>query len=189
MNRLQNILAGSAVLFALCGGAYAAVRSTPVTVVNSEAEPVPVVTEDERNIRTPFAVRVTTPFGMFRGIPTSDRVAGDDFTVPAGQILVVEHISLRATMANEDEIGYVEARFASDSESVTHYLPVQTDTRSLPASSTQKIVSQGWQIRFFADPGSEIILNLNSIAGSPGGVAIYSLSGYLVPNDSPGLGR
>ena len=73
-------------------------------------------------------------------------------------------------------------------ETISHVFPIATEQAFLPVGSTQKIESYAWSARLYADPGSEVILNLNSIEGSPGGVAAYTISGYLVPAGSPGLG-
>ena len=187
--RTTPLLAAAAIALLVIAAPAHAQRSTPVTVVNTDAAPVPVETDTERNVRTPFAVGVNVAIGTFRGIPTSDRVAGDDFTVPAGQILVVEHISLRATTATADQVAFVEVRFTSDGTSTNHNLPVSTDLASLPVGSTQKITSYGWPIKFYADGGSDVVLNLNSTDGSPGGAAGYRVSGYLVPASSATLGH
>lgn len=190
MDKARMSFTAMLALLAFNVATHAATRSTPVTVVNSDAEPIPVVTEDERSARTPFSQGVSVSFGTFRGISTSDRVAGDDFEVPPDHILVLEHISLRATMAIGDDIGYAEVSFTSNGDSDTHYLPVRTDIRALPLTGgNQKVVSQGWPIRLYADPGSDVVLNLNSTVGSPGGSVRYTVSGYLVPDVSPGLGR
>lgn len=164
------------------------VQSQLGVIQSSLAGPLAVTTETEANARTPFAVRVSVAFGFFRDIATSDRVAGDDFTVPAGSILVIEQITLRTTMANADDVGFVEARVPTNGATISHVLPVRTDIRSLPAGSTQKIENRSWLVKFYADPGSEVVLNLNSIVGSPGGAAVYTVSGYLVPAVSPTLG-
>ena len=142
----------------------------------------------EANARTPFAERVNVAFGLFNGIPTSDRVAGDTFTVPAGSILVIEQITLRATMAAADDIGFVEARVATNGATISHVLPVRTDLRALPVGTSQKIENRSWLVKFYADPGSGVVLNLNSIVGSPSGAVAYTVSGYLVPAVSPTLG-
>jgi hypothetical protein len=164
------------------------VQSQLGAIQSSLAGPLAVTTATETNARTPFAVRFTVPFGSFRGIPTSDRVAGDTFDVPAGSILVIEQITLRATTANTDDVGFVEVRVATDGTTNSHTLPVRSDVRSLPAGTTQKIEGQSWSVKFYADPGSAVLLNLNSIAGSPSGSAAYTVSGYLVPAVSPTLG-
>ena len=171
-----------AVLLAAClvPSAALAQRSTPVTVINDASNPVPVITDQE--------LRMAVAYGQFRGIPTSDRVAGDDFIVPAGATLVIERLTLRSTMALADQVGFVEARVTTSGDTISHVFPVATDQASLPAGSTQKIASYAWSTRLYADPGSEVLLNLNSIEGSPGGVVVYTLSGYLVPAGSPGLG-
>jgi len=187
--RLQPILTAAAVVLLALPAPGHAQRSTPVTVVNTDGAPVPVETDAERNTRTPFAVGVNTPFGNFRGIPTSSRVAGDDFTVPAGQILVVEYISLRATTSTADQVGFVEVRFESDGNSTGHSLPVSADLVALPIGTTQKIVNYAWPVKFYADGGSDVVLNLNSTVGSPDGSAQYRVSGYLVPAGSATLGQ
>jgi hypothetical protein len=101
---------------------------------------------------------------------------------------VIEQITLRATMANTDEVGFVEARVPTNGTNISHALPVQSDLISLPVGSTQKIENRSWLVKLYADPGSEVVLNLNSIDGSPSGNAIYTVSGYLLPAVSPTLG-
>lgn len=88
------------VLFAIglaCAGANAAVRSTPVTVVNSESEPVPMQ-----------AVGMT-------GIPVQAReilviAAGDSsgsidlVDVPAGRLLIVDYLTITVDSRAEDRV-------------------------------------------------------------------------------------
>lgn len=150
--------------------------------------PLTVTTQTELNGRSAFSARISVPFGEFRDIPTSDRVAGDDFAVPVGSVLVIEHITLRATTATADQVGFVEARVATNGTTISHVLPVALDQASLPVGSAQKIDTYGWPVKLYADGGSEVVLNLNSTVGSPGGAAVYTVSGYLVPAASPTLG-
>ena len=164
-------------------------RSTPVTVINDVANPIPVVTERELSPRTGFAHGFAVAFGQFTGIPTADRVAGDVFTAPADATLVLEQMTLSATTTETDQVGFVEIRFVSGGNSVRHSLPVPADVVSLPVPGSRKITNYSWPISVIADPGSEIILNLNSISGSPGGSARYTVSGYSVPAGSPSLRR
>lgn len=171
----------------VCPSAFAQ-RSTPVTVVNDDSNPIPVVTDNDLSQREGFAERVTAAFGTFRGIPTSDRVAGTDFLTPADATLVIEYMTLRATQDNADQIGFVEIRATSRGTTISHSLPVASDLVSLPAGSSQKITNYAWPLKIYVDPGTDVILNLNSIAGSAGGSAAYTVSGYLVPVGSPSLG-
>lgn len=164
------------------------VQSQLGVIQSTLSAPLTVTTATEANARTPFAARIAVAFGTFKGIPTSDRVAGDFFEVPFGSILVIEQITLRATTADADDVAFVEARVATNGTNFSHALPVRSDLRSLPVGSTQKIVNQSWSVKFYADPGSEVVLNLNSIVGSPSGAVAYTVSGYLVPAVSPTLG-
>ncbi len=169
-------------------GAWAQ-RSTPVTVVNGAGNPVPVQSEQDLYPRTGFAERVTAAFGTFKGIPTSDRVAGGAFVSPADATLVLEQMSLRATQLNADQVAFVEIRFTSGGTTVSHSLLVPTNVVALPAGGTQKITNYSWPLAVIVDPGTEVTLNLNSTTGSSGGSAQYVVSGYRVPTGSPGLGR
>ena len=101
---------------------------------------------------------------------------------------MIEQITLRATIANADDLGFVEARVSTDGQAVSHNLPVRTDLRSLPVGASQKIENHSWLVKLYADPGSAVVLNLNSIVGSPSGNAAYTVSGYMVPAVSPTLG-
>ncbi|MCB1888695.1 MAG: hypothetical protein KDH20_13900 [Rhodocyclaceae bacterium] len=175
-------------LILVASGAWAQ-RSTPVTVVNGAANPVPVLSAQDLYPRTGFATRVSVAFGLFKGIPTSDRVAGDAFVSPADATLVLEQMSLRATQANDDQVAFVEIRFTSGGQSVSHSLMVPTGLATLPAGGTQKITNYTWPLAVIVDPGTEVTLNLNSTTGSSTGSAQYVVSGYLVPAGSPGLGR
>ena len=138
-----------------------------------------------------FATSVVSAFGNFRGIPTADTVAGEDFTVPAGQILVIEHVSLRATIDNADQVGFMRVFFDADGVGGTDelVLAVRTDLAFLPIGTTRKLVTYDWPVTIFAAPETDVVLNLNSTAGSSTGAAEWVVTGYLVPTTGAGLGR
>ena len=52
-----------------------------------------------------------------------------------------------------------------------------------------KIVNYGWPVEFCAGGSSNVVLNLNSTVGRPGGAAQYRVSGHLVPASSATLGQ
>ena len=194
--KMQTIAAsalalGVAILVGMLPASAPAQRSTPVTVINTDANPVPVETGADRNTRTPFSTSVTSAFGNFRGIATADTVAGEDFTVPAGQILVIEHVSLRATIDNADQVGFMRVFFDADGVGGDDelVLGLRTDLASLPIGATRKLVTYDWPVTIYAAPESEVVMNLNSIAGSSTGAAEWVVSGYLVPATGSGLGR
>lgn len=167
------------VLFALglvCSGATAAVRSTPVTVVNSESQPVPV-----------------QPAGM-TGIPVQTREimvipAGDSndtidlFDVPAGSLLIVDYLTVTVDSRAEEQ-GYLLLLSTLDGTEVGHNLgPMPPSVYTGLGSGQTQFLQRSLSI--YSD--SLVRFSFSRGTGLDGERAILqiSISGRLVPDPNP----
>ncbi len=204
MARLSLILvaAGFAAI-ALMPAAAAPRASTDkdVRVINTPAEPVPVVgnvgvvgtptvglspSANTVNIAmptSPLPVQVTEvaprqPVQVFKHVePLPFDLEQPIYTVPAGKRLVVEYVSTYMVIP----VG--SGAFANITTEVggttaRHYLPM-TEQTTYDAGTTE--VSVGQQLtRLYADPGTTVVYEVHRNTGSLNTETEISFSGYLV---------
>jgi hypothetical protein len=118
-----------------------------------------------------------------------------NFMVPKDSRLVIENISARIECPIDQEIIYITIgarvfnKATGQPEVVGHsiYVPKTGSTKDGVAT-----YSGGQQVRIYADPGTtvDIVVTKNSMhcpTLPPSIVTIVSISGYLLPPDSPSL--
>ena len=164
MARAREVFTVLFVLSAFCASSYAATRSTPVTVVNTDSEPVPVTL-----VETPIPVNACATLNPFSG--------GQQliYSVPSDMTLAIEYstIDLLDTLEDGDfvqvniktTVGGLEGRFFAG--------------KVLGSEFT--FGRDGRVLKVYADPGTDVVGGVG-IRGYLGDVEIC-LSGRLSPVD------
>lgn len=184
------ILVGSLVLSGTLVGHSQGQGFAPVKVVNTSAEPVPVTGAVGLALgNEPIPVQVVDDFAARN--PFSRTFVRDfdfgsaglrlEIEVPEGKRLVIEHVSVRATLPVGQKIRITLGTL------VTAYDFVATtvgtfpffDSHSNPVEQDVLVASE--QVRLYADRDVVFELDRNNAFGE--GKAIMSISGYLV--DAP----
>jgi hypothetical protein len=157
-------------------------NSPSVTVGNPASAPVPVVLVNGDELfltREPFQFSGTL-------VNQTGESAGTYFYVPDDKRLVIEYVSMSAHLQPSQEVWEfaVETRLTGQI-GVNHAVPVFKQ-----ATSTAAFYSAGQQVRLYGDPGTTVFLKIYVTNASPGNYYLFqpSVSGYLVPIESRGLG-
>ena len=151
------------------GRATAAAGSAPVTIVNT---PVPITGTVAFVPSEPFAAKGTDT--------TQDELfASDKFVVPAGKRLIVETVTLRASVPAGDTASCgVTAAAAAGSGVVTHYFvmtPQGGDT--LPS---REIFASTAPVRLYFGPEDSLVWFCFRSNGTGFISLVWSISGYVV---------
>lgn len=152
-------------LFASSASAGNSPAPTQVVVTNGPAQPVPIaglIKDSDAPARKSFQ-------SVFIRVNSNER--GSVVSVPAGQRFVAEHVSGQCVGGSGQIDNYVNI-FAEDPS--TNYTVGQ---EFLPGGMLNGTVSE--PIRFYADPGMNVILWFADFGGS-GGHCEVSVSGYFV---------
>ncbi len=163
MNRMQVLFGGLFVLCSVCGSTYAATRSTPVTVVNTGAEPVPVTVLD-----TP------APEPMHHNLADEST-----YTVPPDRHLIIKYVSGWFSMTEGFDILRFDIRTtAPDGTTIaTNFLPVSSPA---PGGSTLDYFTLSQETYIYAPAGS--LVSRTTLTSNPL-LDIHNLviTGELVP--------
>ncbi len=164
MDKERMKITGLLALLALSVSPYAAARSTPVTVVNGDDEPVPVTSLD-----------TSTPINA---CATLRQFAGPDqliYSVPSDMALTIEYSSIDAVDSLDDgnfiqiqiktTVGGVEGEFLAGKISGSEFT----------------FARDGRVLKVYADPDTDVVGGIGS-RGIVGDVEIC-LSGRLSPVD------
>ena len=135
-----------------------------VNVVNTEAAPVPVL--HVSNLATQSFQRVLTS-------------TNDEFAVPAGKLLVIEHVSGYASNATASTCTFVDVRVRTTTQGQTashYFVPTPTAT-----TGGVPVFAFSQEARLYADSGTAVGLNYGKDGGTPCSPFLtVTISGHLV---------
>lgn len=153
-----------------------------VRVINSSAEPVPVVGEVTVASLPAVELDTTTPLQVF----DVDNPAFQPFqihfplgtdspqlTVPAGKRLVIEHVTGNAFSSGD--VFWMAVLTTAGGEFASHLFPM---TKVGVAPSGNNVYVASAQTRIYADPGTNVSIQPDAIG--PPSQRFSSISGYLV---------
>jgi hypothetical protein len=170
----------------LAGSALAAQPSTPVVVTNPAGQPVPTAAQGTTTVSgsvsitgTPTVNVASVPIVQAQDLDSPARhrwstnldETHTSYTVPAGQVLTVEYVSLDCSISSSTPPSpwWVEGLFTN---TLSFYLP------PVPYSSSfggQDIYEGAAPVRLYYGPGTAI----SALHGST--FCAINLSGYLIP--------
>lgn len=156
--------------------------TTNVHVQNDSTTPV-VVQDVSTPRRTPFQAQPAFPAVPFIG----DNPVLESIKVPAGQRLVIEHVSARAVLPFQGQSPVVYFSISTTVAGVTvdHSLNVPQNficTACASPGGSLNVVSQ--ETKFYADAGTTVQLAAQAVGGSAEAIDIkFAISGYL--EDAP----
>jgi hypothetical protein len=142
--------------------------------------------------RQVFSLRLVRDFAGF----------GLDYTVPADRVLVIESISVSAWIAANLEHDYARLRIRpgnlAPGTPINEDLEVpilltaagRVDFTAFPNTGRVDFRTGVGSLttRLYARPGREVLLSIPSVTGWPDEASgVISVSGYLLPSDSPSL--
>jgi hypothetical protein len=151
---------------------YAGNANDEITIANSSHKPVPVTTPFARKPLVLAGVQVLSRAGSI-GI----------FHVPEGKIFVIETVSGTLLIPPSSEARFSVGLFAREN----HPGPIDINVRLSKAIflQTTQAFSGTENIRLYAEPGADVYVGYEQT--DTGGQMAYTVSGYLVPSDSPSL--
>lgn len=155
----------------------ATIIGTPgVTIQNAPDQPIPVSVDPYP--RTPFQIAIRMQF------PTNGYDVSGSFSVPSGMRLVIETVSIRGGLAASEQLTHWGITVAAGA-ACTHALNMPS-SMTLPDLNT-RMYSSNDLVRLYADPGTQVSMQLSRFpaVGSPGFFGF--VSGYLVPIGSASL--
>jgi hypothetical protein len=130
------------------------------------------------------------PFQFFgaEDFVTGSLASQDQFDVPSGKRLVIEHVSANLEFPIDQELTSTVVNTTVNEVEVPHQF-------AIPFASTfedrLRVHTGGQQVRLYADPGTTVIVlanrNSDSCPQTPCGSMRIFISGYLLPVDSPSL--
>jgi hypothetical protein len=176
------ILVGSLVLSGTLVGHSQGQGFASVKVVNTSAEPVPVTGAGGQ----PIPVQVVDDFAAKTPFRDGHIAVFDDgspgeavfFDVTEGKRLVIEHVSVSATLPIGQKIA-MELVIPVGLLSGIPYSFVVTTVGTFPiAGSNKDMLVASQQVRLYADVGFNVNLKRNNSSGT--GSAVVSISGHLV---------
>jgi len=156
----------------------ATIVGTPgVTIQNGPSEPIPVTVDPYP--RTPFQIAISLQF------PENAQQVSGSFSVPSGMRLVVETVSIRGGLAADQQLTQWSISVAAGAV-CTHALSLPP-TAAVLADLNVKLYSSNNLVRLYADPGTQVSMQISRYPaiGNPGFFGF--VSGYLVPVGSPSL--
>ena len=126
-----------------------------------------------------------------------------DYEVPVGMILVIEHVSIMASINTAERSGRVSL-YVSDPEGVANGTPANHQSHFFRAEATGEmsasLTSEGWVdtykavanqlTRIYLEEGYGFTVIIPSITGKGNigdGAGTVQVTGYLIPSDSPTL--
>jgi hypothetical protein len=198
--RLAASVAAVALLLAafLSGGSPARSQDepSPVTIFNT---PLPVTATKEAPVAVeladptaplpvsgaggaPVSVLVS-PDGPFQfqgtaGIPAGEPRITDSFDVPVGSLLVIEYVTVRGYVPDGQKVRSL-LRVTTDGVDASHSLVDYAQGDMI--GSGKDTFSASHLVRFYADPGSTVLIRVDRSANNGLGGFWWTISGYLVP--------
>ena len=181
---------GVAVLIVCVAGAAAAPPDRDVVVVNTPAQPVPVVA----TITGPVTAAITPskePFQQDVSVLVDAGVLSNtvSFAVPSGKRLVLEYVSGN-TRVDDQELVRVNILTTAGGVSATHTLAPIVFHRPFEAPThADFIVTYGQTVRIYADPGTQVSVMATRSENAEITATFFqlALSGYMVNcGTSPG---
>jgi hypothetical protein len=151
---------------------YAGKTIDEVTIANPSHKPVPIT--------TPFPRKPL----VLAGVEALARAASIGiFHVPEGKIFVIETVSGTLLIPPSSEARFSVGIFAREN----HPGPIDINVRLSKAIflQTTQAFSGTENIRLYAEPGTDVYVGYEQT--DTGGQMVYTVSGYLVPSDSPSL--
>ena len=164
MNRVKRFSCGLLLSIVFAANAFAAPRSTPVAVVNTDSEPVPVTV-----VERPTAINVCATLGPFSG-PRQPI-----YNVPADVMWMIEYASIDPVDTME------EGHFVQVSIKTTAGGEEGTFVAGKVSGSEFTFGRDGRALKVYAEPATEVVGSVG-IRGYLGDVEIC-LSGRLIPAD------
>ncbi len=164
-------------------GALAAPPPKEVIVVNTSAEPVPVVGTLSGAVTAAIAPS-KEPFQQDVSVLVDAGALSNtaSFLVPLGKRLVLEYASGN-TRVDDKELVRVNVATTAGGSSVTHTLAPEVIHRDFEAPTTDDfIVTYGQTIRIYADPGTQVSVTATRSENAEITPTFFqlALSGYLV---------
>jgi hypothetical protein len=157
--------------------------STPVTVENTPDKPVPVISAEPT--RQPSQIQLP-------GTPFKNAIVTQSFNVPSDKRMVIELITVQGSCTTTIQVQnfWVSTGVTNplDSNQVVHRLKLPETFHPLGDPSFVFFQSD-YPLRLYADPGSKVVFFMSVGSTDPIGSSSVemSVSGYLVPLDSPTL--
>jgi hypothetical protein len=161
----------------LVGLSAHAAKPTEVLVVNPNTSPVPTLAIDPANGR----FQASLDIDLFPGVLGNTSAF---FAVPAGKVMVIEHISIHGFVPSGQKMIFDLQTF-SGGASQHHWLESVDEgdgfTQLLPdgTSVTAEVFRSSESVRLYGDPGSNLFFNGTRNAAAGQGRATITVSGYL----------
>ena len=157
------------------------------TIVNDPSDPIPVaiVTNNDNpvSVTSPYVRQPIQHFGVITIDEDSATFGQEIFEVPTDKLFVLEYVSFQGRLPSGQTLGPVMIADERDRNRSIITLPPST----IFPGGTIDLIYGSALVRVYFLPGQllEIRFMRNPYGG--GGHMIYSISGYLIPNDSPTL--
>jgi len=149
-------------------------------------------TPDVNVVNTPLQVEVTNrgtferePFQFTDNLTNqSGNLSHTSYRVPSDKRLVIETVSMMATIPIGHEIltYTIETRLISE-PGANHYIPVFKQA----VTTTASYYSACQAVRIYADPRTTVFLRLHLTGSAYSFLFAPTISGYLIPYESPNL--
>jgi hypothetical protein len=143
-----------------------------VRVINTPANPVPVVGQVTVQTTEPLAV-TDVPRQPFQ---TSLFAAPFRFEVPAGKRLVIEHVS--GHLITDGGAHWVSVSTTAGGTFTAHLFPLTN--AGLAGNGIDTVFPFAQETRLYADPGSTVFASFSTRAFDPEVFRYLAISGYLV---------
>lgn len=150
-------------------------KTQNVTVVNRPSNPVQVRNVDDPT-RQPVSAQVELT--LLNGF---DDTAGVIYAVPAGKVLVIEYLSMRATLLHDQRVAEVGIRTRlNNAPDVSTYI----EATHMTSTSSQEYFISSKLLRLYSAPETHVSVFLKRLPLTSGsGQVSFSFYGYLV--DAP----
>ena len=157
------------------GGNNDTQKTQNVTVVNRPSNPVNVRNVDDPS-RQPVSAQVELT--LLNGF---DDTAGVIYAVPAGKVLVIEYVSMRAILLHDQRVAEVGVKTSqNNAPQVSTFI----EATHMTSTSAQEFFVSSKQVRIYAGPEAHVSVFLKRLPLTSGqGQVLFSLQGYLV--DAP----
>lgn len=109
------------------------------------------------------------------------------FRVCANRLLIIENISAAIECPNEQGITRVQVKTTVNTKEVTHFIFIPYTANF---EDNLNVYCGGQRVRVYADPNTDVIISVwknSSVCPFPPGSSDVTISGYLVPSESPSL--
>ena len=155
----------------LPGTAAAQPAASRVVVVNPRTGPA-LMREVDNPARTPFQIQLGNPIAAGSNAPNLS------FTVPAGQHLVIEHVSALVVVPAGQRVMFANINTFAGGSLVFHHLRAESTGASSATPGEGFVTSES--LRLYADPGTQVLFAANRSDAVGTGFMNVSVSGYLV---------